>query len=293
MRSLKPSQFPGLLTRLASNFGWFAATGLVWSAPVYANLADVNFYNNISYSQTSGAAPVTPFGYFANIGGDFQNTGDFDSVTATYPGPGAPVNLSINGTSFNYGSQYDSSPSAQQNDFPYGIYTITASNSVTNNVQSESFNYSADYFTTAIPALTASSYNGLSGLNPTNGYTVAFNAFTPDPNVSVGLTFFSIFDAGNNLVFTSGGLSSAATSVYIPQNTLSANSAYTYELDFTDRIIGYDAVNNVNTLQGFDVRTDGTFTTAAAVPLPAAAWFFATALAGFALPKYRREAALA
>lgn len=278
-----------MLTRLASNVGWLAATGLACAAaPAYADLADVNFYNNISYAQTSGIAPVTPYGYFANIGGDFQTAGDFDSVTASYPGPGSPVNLSINGTNFNYGSQYDSTPSTQQSDFPYGTYTITASNSVTNNVQSESFNYSADYFTTAIPALTASSFSGLNGLNAANGYTVAFNAFTPDPNVTVGLTFFSIFDASNNLIFTSGGLSSAATSVYIPLNTLLANSAYTYELDFTDRIIGYDAVNNVNTLQGFDVRTDGSFTTAAAVPLPAAAWFFATALAGFVLPKTRR-----
>jgi hypothetical protein len=291
MNLLKPSQFPSLLQRFSSNIGWLAATCLASVAgTVQADLADVNFYNNISYMQTSAAAPVTPFGYFANIGGDFQTAGDFDSVTASYPGAGSPQTLAIKGTNFNFGSQYDATQNAQQTDFPYGVYTVTASNSVTNTVQNGTINYSADYFTSAIPALTANSFNGLSGMNPTNGYTVAFNAFTPDPNVSVGLTFFSIFDASNNLVFTSGGLSAAATSVYIPLNTLLVNSAYTFELDFTDRIIGYDAVNNVNTLQGFDVRTDGAFTTAAAVPLPAAFWLFGSALTGFVVTKKRRFA---
>jgi len=44
-------------------------------------------------------------------------------------------------------------------------------------------------------------------------------------------------------------------------NTLDPNTQYDFELDFSDRLNGHDDVNNVFTTQGFDVRTDGTFTT--------------------------------
>ena len=215
------------------------------SFQVKANLSDVNFYNNISYEQTSGAAPSTLNGYFANIGGNFQNVGDFDSVSATYPGPASPVNLTINGTNFNYGSVYDSTIAAQQSDFPYGAYTITANNSVTNVTQSVTINYIADFFTSSLPALTAQSYNALNGLNSNNGYLISFNSFTPNQNVNAGYTFFSIFDAKNNMVFTSGGLSPSATSIFVPANTLLANTGYTYELDFTDRLYSTDPVTGV------------------------------------------------
>lgn len=56
----------------------------------------------------------------------------------------------------------------------------------------------------------------------------------------------------------------------IPANTLLPNTQYGFELDFSDRLNGLDAANGVFTQQGFDVRTDGTFTTGAAqVPEPA------------------------
>jgi hypothetical protein len=52
---------------------------------------------------------------------------------------------------------------------------------------------------------------------------------------------------------------------------LQPNTAYYLELDFSDRLNGTDAVNNVPTLQGSDVRTDIDFKTAVPEPLSAVA----------------------
>jgi hypothetical protein len=49
----------------------------------------------------------------------------------------------------------------------------------------------------------------------------------------------------------------------IPANTLSPNTSYTFELDFSNRLVVG------STTQGFDMRTDGFFRTGpAAVPGP-------------------------
>src|SRR6476659_8755699 len=51
---------------------------------------------------------------------------DFDSASATYPGPGSPANLPISGTSFGIGSSFYPTLGALHSDYPFGTYTVTA-----------------------------------------------------------------------------------------------------------------------------------------------------------------------
>ena len=159
--------------------------------------------------------------------------------------------------------------------FPFGTYTINATNSVTMASESASISYTQDPYTAAVPALAAATFSGLNGLNPSNPFTVGYNSFTPN----AAFAFFSITDVGTGTtVFNASFLSPTTTSILLGANTLAPDTQYSFELDFSDRIQGSDPLNGVPTNQLFDVRTDGTFMTGAAVPEPSG-----TALACLAL----------
>ena len=130
-------------------------------------------------------------------------------------------------------------------------------------------------------------------MNPAAGFTIDFNAFTPDASSSVAFTFFTIHDPSNKVVFDGGFMSPSTTSVFVPGGTLLASTAYTYELDFSDRISGFDSTTGVFTEEGFDVRTDGAFVTGLAVarvPEPATVALFGP-VAAMALVLRRRRTA--
>jgi PEP-CTERM motif len=218
----------------------------------------VDIFKNISYTQSSGAAPSTPTGFFADVELTSQNAGDFTNVIVTYPGPGSPLTVpQVSPTFFKYGPGF-ATQAAMNAAIPFGAYKYTATNTAVN--QTATLNYTTDAFTGAIPALNASSFNALHGLNPTTALTIGFNSFTPNAAASQGFTFFTIFGSSGT-VFSGGFLGPSATSVLLPANTLAPNTNYSFELDFSDRINGSDPSTGVFTLVGSDVRTDGTFTT--------------------------------
>ena len=246
--------------------GLAAAMLIGVSAAAHAGLQEVSIFNNIVYDQNSGAGPTGPGFYFFNIGGVFQQVGDFDSVTATYPGAASPVDLTptINGLSFGIASSF-STPAALASAYPFGTYAITATNSVTSSTQSSSISYVADHFTTAVPTVGAELF---SGFDPSQDFHLTVNAFIPEAGSTEGFGFFNVFDdATGTLVFGANFLSPTTLGIDIPANTLSATKTYRVEFDFSDRVNEISA--GVPTFQGFDVRTVGKFTTGAvAVSVP-------------------------
>ena len=145
--------------------------------------------------------------------------------------------------------------------YPFGTYTLTATNTGASTSQSANILYTTDAYTANIPALTAATFAALQGMNPSLPFTFNFNSFTPNPGASFGSTFLTIFGTSFDT-----NLPNSATSAVLAANTLAPNTTYTFELDFSDRVTGTS--NGVPTTLGFDVRTDGTFTTGAAVPEP-------------------------
>lgn len=256
---------------------------LLAAVPVRADLAEVNIFDNTVYEQTSGSAPTSPSFFFFNAGGNFSNPGDFTSATLTDP-TNTVTNLPVSGTSFGFGSSLFTSLSDLHNTYPFGTYTITG-NGGTAGPQSETFSYLADAFPTDVPALAAGSFTGLQGMNVADPFTVNFNAFTP--NANLGFTFFSILEGGVT-VFTEGFLSNSTTSVVIPANTLLPGTAYSFELDFSDRNRSIDPNTGITVDQGFDLRTDGGFTSGTpAVPEPASVVLFGTATAALVFIRRR------
>ena len=270
--------------------GLTAAAGVACAAaPARADTLSGNIFDNKAYSQTSNAAPTTLIGDFFSIEAVFSTPGSFSAASATYPGPGSPQSLSGNGTTeFVYQTTYFPSLTALHAQYPFGTYTVTASGG-TAGTQVSSVNYTADAFTQSTPYLT--DYSSLNGLNPAAAFTALFPAFTPAAASSEGFTFFNISNATTGAsVFGVNFQSPSTTSDIIPANTLLANTTYTYEIDDSDRIDGTDAADNTFTEQGFDVRTDGTFTTGAApVPVPEPASFALFGISLFGLAALRRQ----
>lgn len=224
----------------------------------------VDQFTNEEFAQTSSAAPTAPSVYFFSLGGTLSSTTADTTVTATFPGTSSPFTIPITGTNFNKNSSSFASLGDLQAAFNFGTYTFSAAA-----IPSATLNYSANHFDSTIPALSAASYTSLQGLNPANSLTINFDSFTaPDATVNETDTFFTIVNTTTGTVaFSQAFLPNSTTSVVLPANTLAANTGYQFDLDFSNRINGSDA-QSAFTLDSSEVRTDGFFTTGAAVSTP-------------------------
>jgi hypothetical protein len=269
----------------------------VSTLPALADPITGFIYDNESFEQTSNAAPAAASGYFVSIGANFT-AGEYTSASATYPGAGSPQSLPANGSAeFNFNSTFASSASTLQSQYPLGTYAITATNGSTSTTAT--INYAANYLTSATPYI--SNYSNLAGLNPTQAFTVNYNGFSPNPGLAQAATapgsstnayiFLTVYDATTGqAVFSDEFQPSTDTSAIIAANTLSADTAYNYELDYSDRLNILDTASGNFTTQGFDVRTDGSFTTGVgAVPEPSTWAMIFLGFCGVGFMAYRRK----
>jgi hypothetical protein len=219
----------------------------------------------------------------------FNTAGDYTAGTVHYPGPGSPQSLPApaGSTQFDYQSSLYSSMSALHAAYPFGHYRITASGG-SSGKETARINYTHDYFTHTIPYLT--NFSSLNGLNPAQNFTADFNSFTPNSHVTEGFTFLTIYDASTDaVVFSDQFLDPSSTDALILADTLLPDTTYDYELDFSDRLNGYNRKHETFTVQGFDLRTDGSFTTGAETPLPATLPLFASGIGALGLFGWRRK----
>jgi len=243
-----------------------AVAGLIAGAgAAHAQLTQADVGVNPTFEQT-GPTTVTSTGGFFSGRAFFTNTTDFDAGTLTYGGPGSPAALTPGSPppSLTLGG---SNPSfvGLQSDFPAGDYTFDLTGGTMGPTEFV-INYAGDAYSNA-PELTAASFSALQGLKAAAPITLDFNPMDVSPNATPGANniFFSIVNSSNSTVFNEA-LSTTDTSVTIPGGVLSAGQSYSFDLLFDDRIV--DSSGAFLKTQFYDTHTDGSFSTAGAVPEP-------------------------
>lgn len=254
----------------------------------------IDLYGTQAFTQTADGAAAASGAYLGtNV--YLQNAGDFTSATVTPPG-GSPLNMPASGTTtFHYGSPLAADLAALDTDFPTGVYTydIAGPGGNPDAPSTVTVTRPANAYATSTPFLT--NFSALGGMDPTQGLMVTWDAFTgglnptndPVDPVNNSYVFFGIVrDSDQALVFDAGFQPGTATSVMVGANTLAANTAYSYFLIFSNRTLGTTTSGKTDfgPVFGFDLRTDGSFTTgAAATPEPVSMGLVVSGLALMAL----------
>jgi len=276
-----------------------ALCALSMSSPSTAQITYTNLYVAQGYTQTIAGSSY--IGSYLSLGLATVASKSFTSASVLTPGANSPIALNWNPTLLSngaYGGNYiDASfPSLDgvvstnlgllSAAFPLGAYKFTAQNSVTTAQQSATLNYNTNYWPTilaggqnAVPALTATSFAALQGLNATSKVTLDFNSFTgsavrccgetPLTNPYVELSIHNTSTGAT--VYNSGRLSDSIGSIVLPSNTLQANTNYSYLLTFDvgrhcGSGQGCDSTNPVGSYMDWGADTSGQFSTIQTAP---------------------------
>ena len=221
-----------------------AAGACLLATQAHANIFEGIVEKVIQHQQT-GPDTVEPIGggadaaftaVAANVSAPFGGgPTTMDSLVLAYPGSGSPLTLA--------GSQLYFSPlmtsAALDAAFPAGTYTFTGTDTATSESRSLSVAYVPDAIATAPPKLTADSYNALQGVDASQGATLKFSAFTPDPRAVQSNTSLNLVDltleqgvALSSSPFPFLFLPSSTTDFVLPGGLLTAGHSYALSMAY-------------------------------------------------------------
>jgi hypothetical protein len=300
------------LRRLAASAVLCCAGALPLSASrADAKLTDFTIFFTHDYEQTS-ATRIKSLNYY------FASFADVTTLLNSSATLGTPRNSSLDMTPESGSPPYFLYETSQltraelNSDFPAGSYVFDEVNSKSGASVSVTLKFAGrDHFSKP-PTLTASSYDGLSGLDPDQSYTFSFDPFSA-PSSYLGIIFFTVTDVSTGAVVYSTSTETLTTTGFtVPADTFAADTEYEEDLDFsTRREINHPTCES--TLkhqcpslgeQGWDSRSEAFFTTgsgaasvSAAMTAPeASTWtmmlvgFAGLGLAGYRLSEKRRLA---
>ncbi|MBY0112514.1 MAG: hypothetical protein K2Y21_06810 [Phycisphaerales bacterium] len=245
----------------------FGVLATVFGSSARAGITFYDLFYSAFYTQSSDVAPTTPDIYVVASRVLTDNAGDLAQAKLAVPGAPFLYNLfAVEPTTYLVARNF-ASASAMEAGFPAGVYTHTISGGTLGTVAGTLTRPTDLFFTPSVPAFDAASFAVLSAWPSTQDVTVSFSAFAKPAAANTALTFLTIFDSGNNVVFNTIEPGETTTSITVPANTLQAGATYRATLYYSSRIelanAGFGAATSI---VGCDRATNATITTRAACP---------------------------
>jgi hypothetical protein len=294
-----PHNFHMLMSTYAlglSTSSVIAAAALFSIAPA-ASAGDISFvdqFKNLGFNQTGNGNTLTATGGFYSSDLNSTVANAYTSATMTYPGPGSPATLTQSSPAdYHFQTGSFATKAAMDAAFPFGTYTFQGVNG--GGTDTAGYSYTADDYAQSNPYLTGTDYTSLQGMNPAQAFTFHLSPYVTGGTATDSFIFLTIYDTNKNMfVFNYGFLVPTTTTITLPANTLAFGHSFIYEVDYSNRdIIAGTGTATFPPQLGFDLRTDGTFSTAAAaVPEPSTAALFGFGLfAALAFCRRRKSSA--
>lgn len=249
---------------------FLGASLLIVIAPA-ARASDISYvdtYRNISYEQTGNGNALSLNGTFFSAELNATTPNAYTSVSVALPGGSSIALTQTSPGDYTFQTALLPDQATMDAMFPTGTYTFTGMNG--SQTDTATLNYSADDYSQTVPFLTGDNYSDLQGMNAAENFTFDLSPFTPGGSQTDAYIFLTVFDqATGDVAFTDGFLDPSTTSITMGAGELDPGTSYSYEIDYSDRDIPSDTGGAQFPPQlGFDVRTDGTFTTAAVAATP-------------------------
>jgi hypothetical protein len=242
-----------------------AAAGLLAAAGAgvaEAQVMDADVGVNPTYLETLGGVSST--GGFFSARAFVTSAGDYSGGSLSYGGlPVAPLSYAPGDVAWEF-SDSNSDFAALQTLYPPGDYVFSLL-AGSQGATSIGINYAGGAYSN-VPQIT--NFSALQGLDASKSFTVDFVPYVPGSVANASFIFFSITNSAGTVVYSTGGISDTTTSITIGAGTLAAGGSYSFDLLYSNRIDGSDYINGYPVTQFYDTHTDGSFTTAGAVPEP-------------------------
>jgi len=232
-----------------------------------AQISFVNLFRNVANIQTGNGNTVSPNGAFFSAELFSVGAGDFSGGSLT-PGAGSSVPLTLTSpTTLLYQTGSIPTQAAMDAAFPAGTYKFDVTGG-TMGPASATIDYTADFFPLSLPFLDGTNFSDLQGMNSAAPFAFDFSPFVPGGGANESFIFFTLFDLNTlSFVFDAGFLPATTAGLVLPGGTLQPGHDYSYELDFSNRVLVPSPGAVFQGQLGFDSRTSGRFSTTA-VPEP-------------------------
>lgn len=237
------------------------------SSQALASVTSYDIFYTAFYTQSSSAAPAAPEAHVFATRVLTSNATDLATASLTVPNFPFAYNLfAIAPTSYlaarNFASQ-----SAMEFAFPAGVYTHAIGGGTLGSANATLTRPASLFFCSEIPAFDAASFSTLGAFPFGQAVTLNFSSFTRPGAANSALTFLTIFDSQNTVVFNAIEPGETTTSIIVPANTLQPGTTYRATLYYSSRIETPNAgFGTATSIVGCDRATSTTLTTRAACP---------------------------